>query len=384
MVDMSVKQGSPAGSCVKTILQGLPQGALNCELFSSEWDGAASAPDVHWHGIKAPSKPVAWRYIVFHTRVKRSVAQWLSQRDRSRVLVQATQGQWVGADIVYAHFCHGAYLADLLKQPAWLSPRYVARVITHAFNAWRERLAFEHAKVVVAPSAGLDRELRQHYSLPASKIQVLANPVDVTRFKRPECESRQSLQQRLGLESGRRWLSFMALGDFERKGLGVLLRAWAELDPESREALGLIVIGGQPDEIASFQRLAAEMGLAARVRFVGMQSDVRPYLWASDVFAFPSAYEIFSLAILQAAAAGLPVMVTQRLYGAEEFVEDGFNGWQVSRDVQGVRQALLKIATLMPEALWAMGQNAQQSVAQYSQEAFVQKWRSLYRSLGLE
>ena len=59
-----------------------------------------------------------------------------------------------------------------------------------------------------------------------------------------------------------------------------------------------------------------------------MQSDVRPYLWSSDVFVFPSLYETFSLVTYEAAASGLPIVVSQ-LYGVEDLLRDGDNGFLI-------------------------------------------------------
>ncbi len=382
MVDMAVSATSPAGSCVRTILCGLP-GHIPVSLFSAVWDAGAAAPSVAYHEVPAPQRPVAWRYMVFHTRVAWRLAGWLRGQRPSSVLVQATQGQWVGADIVYAHFCHGAYLPTLWQQAQWTGARFWMRVITHAFNAWRERLAFDRAQVIVAPSWGLKRELMSHYGIDASRIEVLANPVDIDRFTRPGGFDREAARANQRVKSDQILMAFMALGDFERKGLGLVLKGMAACTPEQRQRLALLVIGGHADEIESFTAQARALGLGDQVRFVGMQQDVRPYLWAADVFAFPSAYEIFSLAILQAAAAGLPVLVSQGLYGAEEFVEPGRNGWVAPRTVEGVTAALQDMSQLIPVRLQALSEGARESVQQYSKETFVQRWLALYRRMGL-
>lgn len=383
VIDMAVSVTSPAGSCVRAIVCGL-RSSRSVDLFSSEWDAAASAGGVSYHAVHAPSKPVLLRYLVFHARVASMLRAWLKGRSRGQTLVQATQGQWVGADIVYAHFCHGAYLPSLWQQAQWRSARFWMRVCTHAFNAWRERLAFECAAVVVAPSQGLKRELMAHYGLPSDKIEVLPNPVDIERFARPADLNRTELRHQCGADDGDVLMAFMALGDFERKGLDLVLKAMARFNRGAKGRLRLVVIGGQPAEIAEFQHRAKKLGVADQVRFVGMQKDVRPYLWAADVFAFPSAYEIFSLAILQAAAAGLPVLVSQGLYGAEEFVEPLVNGWVVPRDVAGVEAALQDMLGKTPEGLMQMGDQACATVQQYAKESFVRRWQALYRRMGLE
>ena len=116
------------------------------------------------------------------------------------------------------------------------------------------------------------------------------------------------------------------------------------------------------------------------VRFVGMQADIRPYLWAADATILPSAYETFSLAVFQAAAAGLPPIVSDALYGPDEFVEHEVNGWAVTRSEAGVRAALAD-AIAHVERLPEMSNAAQAAVQPYSQHAFVAKWKSLYAGL---
>ena len=83
---------------------------------------------------------------------------------------------------------------------------------------------------------------------------------------------------------------FVALGQFERKGLPLLMQALATA---GMERVKLIVVGGEADLLARYREQAEKLGIGDRVRFVGMQSDVRPFLWSSDVFVFPSLYETF-------------------------------------------------------------------------------------------
>jgi len=171
-------------------------------------------------------------------------------------------------------------------------------------------------------------------------------------------------------------LGFMALGDFARKGLGLLLAALADLPVAERAALRVLVVGGQAGEIAEFARLAADLGVAALVRFVGLQRDVRPFLWACDVFAFPSAYETFGLAVAQAAAAGLPAMVCDGVHGVEEFIVDGHNGWIIARRHEAI-VAWLGCVLADRAAMPRMGLAAAQSVRPYALPVFQARWSEL-------
>ena len=116
------------------------------------------------------------------------------------------------------------------------------------------------------------------------------------------------------------------------------------------------------------------------MKFVGMQGDVRPYLWSSDVFVFPSLYETFSLVTYEAAAAGLPIVVSQ-LYGVEDLLVDGDNGFLIETSVAGVRQGLERFLGLGGPARYAMGQRARQAASACSEEHFVDASRAFYLNL---
>ena len=374
VVDMAVERRSPAGSCVLAEVRGLAK-SFDITVFSDSCD-AANESGVSWVRVAAPNRPTLFRYLVFHLVMPLRMAVWRLQGGNAAG-VQTTQGQLPGADLVYAHFCHAAYLKGAWRSSTVSGPRRWARWFNHVWNAWYEERAIRAAQLVVVPSLGLQRELITEYPAVAGRILRIPNPVDIERFARPAVFDRVAARHNLGLGDDELVLSFMALGDFARKGLGLLIEALGSLPDADRRALKFVVIGGQPLEMASFKSDAKLQGVGDRLVFVGMQSDVRPFLWLSDAFAFPSAYEIFSLAILQAAAAGLPVLVSARLYGAEEFVVDGENGWVVERNVAGVRNGLLHMQADRPR-MAEMSSASARSVLQYSQGAFEDRWHALY------
>jgi len=118
------------------------------------------------------------------------------------------------------------------------------------------------------------------------------------------------------------------------------------------------------------------------VRFVGMQQDVRPYLWCSDAFLFPSSYESFSLVCFQAAAAGLP-LIASRVYGAEELMIDGRTGWIVERSAKAIAFAIAQALHNRPQ-LAIMGQTARQRSLEYGEPQFCSRWRTLLEKMWAE
>ena len=105
------------------------------------------------------------------------------------------------------------------------------------------------------------------------------------------------------------------------KGVDVAIRALAELP----EGVILWVAGGGRDQ-QSLERLARDLSLRERVRFLGLQRDVSPFMQAADVFVCPSLWgEAAGLVNIEALACGLPSIASQ-VGGIPEIVADGETG----------------------------------------------------------
>jgi len=370
--DLKVTKNSPAGSCVLAEVLGLAD-EFDITVFSDAFDNDETGR-VRWVRVPLPGLPGFLRYMFFNLLAARALRKHSEQRGMPPALIQATQGQFIGADICYPHFCHQAYLRYQWQFQKAHGLRRLARWITHHYNATTERLAFLRAALVVSPSLGLARELTETYPFLGNNICTIPNPVSVESFARPEKHDRTPLLAQLGLPVEGRVLCFAALGDFSRKGLGILLEALAGIDDQS---VRLLVVGGNAGEITEFTSLARHLGVAHRVAFAGFQGDVRPYLWAADLFVLPSSYEIFPLVVMQAMAAGVPAIVT-RLHGVEEYAVHGENAWIVERNPGAVRAAIID-ALSDENRLQAARAAASRSVNRYDNAYFVEAWRKCMR-----
>lgn len=370
--DLNVTKNSPAGSCVLAEVLGLAD-EFDITVFSDAFDNDSTGR-VRWVKVPLPAKPGVLRYMFFALLAPRALRKHIAQRGSTPILIQATQGQFIGADICYAHFCHRSYLQHQWQFQKATGLRRFVRWVTHNYNATTERLSFIKAALVVTPSRGLVAELTQTYPFLQSRVIAIPNPVDVKSFSRPEGFDRGPLLTQLGMPIYARVLCFAALGDFSRKGLSVLLEALAGINDLS---VRLLVVGGNAGEIAEFSAQAQQLGVAGRVVFAGFQSDVRPYFWASDLFVLPSLYETFALVVMQAMAAGVPAVVT-RLHGVEDYAVQGENAWFVERNPDAVRAAVNAVLG-DEELLQAARVAASQTVGRYDRAHFVEAWRKCMR-----
>jgi glycosyltransferase involved in cell wall biosynthesis len=185
---------------------------------------------------------------------------------------------------------------------------------------------------------------------------------------------RDAIREELGASSDDVLVLFVALGHFERKGLPQLLEAMTSTASKVR----LAVVGGTRDLVNAYRSRADRLSLSSRVTFVGMKRDVRPYLWGADAFVFPSSYEVFPLALYQAAAARLPLILTP-LPGAVPFFRNEEHGLAISREPEDIARALTKLADMPSGARRRLGANARHAVEGLDTAGFADAWRAVYR-----
>ncbi|MEM9832810.1 MAG: glycosyltransferase family 4 protein [Bacteroidota bacterium] len=301
----------------------------------------------------------------------------IKQTNGDKIIVQAAGGQYTECHICYTQFCHVAYLDRHWHKVDVKGIRKLLRRLNHSFNAWKEKAAYQNAKLIVVTSQGLKKEIEEYYPGTTEKIVAISNPVDTNGFNHnPEVGSSQ--RGVLGFDKDDIVIAFAALGDFERKGLGLLLEALSIIR-KYKLNYKILVIGGRVPEISLFKNKATLLEVSDQVVFVGFQKDIRPYLWASNMFSLPSIYETFSLVCMQAAAARLPLLVTN-FNGADEYVVDNQNGWFVERSASAI-SAKLRSIYAVKVALNKMGVSAEKTAHLYSQEIFQGRWLKFYNTL---
>jgi len=152
---------------------------------------------------------------------------------------------------------------------------------------------------------------------PAQRIQTLYNRIDVEALQASQV-SRDEARQTLGL-SAQAWI----VGNVGRlhpdKDQATLLQGFAAALPYLPSDAQVVILGSGRLE-QDLKELARELGIGDRVLFLGQVPDARRYFRAFDVFALSSDHEPFGMVLLEAMAAGVPLLATA-CGGAREVVE---------------------------------------------------------------
>ena len=204
----------------------------------------------------------------------------------------------------------------------------------------------EASKKIVAVSRRVKDEVVRHYGVPAEKIVVIHNAVDGAEFK-PSAEARGLIRNQIGLADSDYMLLFVGSG-FRRKGLAAAIRA--------------------VDRVPSARLVVAGEGRApshARVLMLGRRTDVAHLYAAADAFIFPTLYDPFPNAVIEAMASGLPVIVS-RVAGVSEIISDDSIVVENPRDVDELAAAVRKLED--PAVRKPMGDAARRKAQQHPLE----------------
>lgn len=172
---------------------------------------------------------------------------------------------------------------------------------------------------ILAISEMVRGQILARYGLRPEDVETLYPGVDAERF-RPDPAARASVRAERSIPPDAAVAVFLG-SDYRRKGLDTFLAALARLP----DAHGLVIGSERPARVERFRADARSAGLAERVHFLGVRPDPQRFLAAADVLLFPSRFDAFGSAVLEALACGVPALVSHRA-GAAELVAEGETG----------------------------------------------------------
>lgn len=192
----------------------------------------------------------------------------------------------------------------------------------------------------------VEGHIRRYYPVDPGRIRVIYNGVDLERF---QPERKRWIEERRRSElgvTGELVILFVA-HNFRLKGLHCLIRAVGEA-AKVKGGCQVWVLGRGKEE--PYRRLAAKLGCADNLRFLGGQAAVEEYYGAADLLVHPTFYDPSANVCLEAMASGLPV-ITTRYNGVSELLVDGGLGEWVLDDPSDAPLLGEKIRQLSDEEL---------------------------------
>lgn len=232
-----------------------------------------------------------------------------------------------------------------------------------ALRHWLERRGAARHEAIVTVSDSIRDYVVRDVGIGADKVTTIYNGIPDVPVPQPP------------LRGGR--LFFTAGRLAAVKNHAMMLRAFAQLHRQRAEVR--LQIAGDGPERARLEALAAELGVADAVQFLGFRHNVTELMLAADVFLMSSHYEGISIALLEAMNCRLPVVAT-RVGGVPETVADGQTGLLVpDDDAAAMAAAMARLADdpALRQRLGDAGQAWQRG--RFSIEATAQRYQQLYQ-----
>lgn len=299
------------------------------------------------------------------------------QREMGKdAIIHSTGANVIGADLISMHFipadwlpmliCHGdKNWRDWLKVPIYLLA---------AFLEWIQRSLDDHSHFhVVSQSLG-DSLVRK--GIKPERITVIPTPYNAAKFHIEARHQHRDLSRaELGFKDSDIVFSFVSQGNYHRKGIRTAAKI-VKLLRERGHPVHLLVIGGKGP---SWQRMKDQLAHAypestAWLHITGFVPDLVHAMAASDAFLLPSLYEGFAAVEVEAAAMGLPLLLTSHP-GVEMILKEDVNGWLIDHCPE---KAAARIEQVIQRIRPFESANVGDAI---TLDVWQQRYKSLYRKL---
>lgn len=275
-------------------------------------------------------EPARHRLVEEARRLGADAEQWDGSAIISpRILGRLTQELLGGFDLLHTHDPKSNLVGLLAARQARVPT--VATVHLHDTCTPRGRMfrvldlqTLRFFPKIIAVSRAVREELVAAH-LPAERIQVVHNGVDVARFAKGAADRAAIWRERQGGGQGGTIIS--TVGRLTpQKGIHTFLQA-ARLIIQKQPNVRFWVVGSGPLR-GDLEAVARSLGIDAAVQFLGHQRDIPAIVAASDILAVPSVREGLPMVVLEALALARPV-VASAVGGISEIIEDGVSGWLI-------------------------------------------------------
>lgn len=286
-------------------------------------------------------------------------------------------------DIVHAHK-YGSAVHAIVWSPIHKRPKIIAHLHTKLstlgrVQQWLVKYVCNHVdKVLVVSNADLVEHERICGIYPP-RIRALPNGIDITERS---AKGRDCIRKELGL--GQDEFVAVCVGRVDHhKGYHHLIACAAELSAADLQPLHIVIAGDTPDHklYRELLEMVEQHGLKEQVTFLGYRRDIPDILAAADVFIMPSVVECLPVALLEALAAGIPVIATY-VGGIPEVLDNGRYGLLVHPgDPHALRAALSAVMNDYQSSLTTARAAMIDIRSRYSLQSMASSMEAVYQEL---
>jgi UDP-glucose:(heptosyl)LPS alpha-1,3-glucosyltransferase len=334
-------------------------------VFANQWTPGTGS--IRYHKIPIISFPKFLTTMSFACFAGREIAKMDFD-------IVHTHDRIFNADIYSMHgIPHRTWVYDIRKKKRMslfdLGTQWVEKKLVANSNC-RKFLAVSHLTK--------DKFLQEYGTVHANQVEIIHPGVDITRFQKyQKAHCRKEIRKRFGIGQDEIVLLFASM-NFDIRGLDLLINGLARLKlkrPESKITLFAVGKGNE----RRYRMLARDLGIEERIIFNGIadtETLEKIYL-ACDMFSILSQFDTFSITVLEAMAASLPVIISSNV-GAKDLIREGINGFVID-EINNPDKVANKIEMLLDRPVRErMAAEALQTASLLSWPAAAKKVEAVY------
>jgi glycosyltransferase involved in cell wall biosynthesis len=274
-------------------------------------------------------------------------------------------------DIVHTHLfgadVYGRLAARLAGVPVIVSTEHNLNFNENFPRKFAKFLTAKLSDRVIAVSRAVKEYLINKEGVASAKIDVVYNGIDVNAFSFPERNYENNGKLIIG-----------ALGRLaKQKGFDKLIGALSGVDGNWQ-----CLIAGEGMEGEKLQNLINVLGMAGKIKLVGVEDNAPEFLRQLDIFVMPSRWEGLGLALLEAGASGLPV-IASRVDGLKELIDDGVDGFLFSDEAEFKEKIALLLADADLRKKFGLAWK-EKVETNFSLEKMIAAYEKIYQDLSLK
>ncbi len=281
--------------------------------------------------------------------------------------------------LIHAHLPWAGFVSRLIHSKTGIPVIYTEHNlqeryhrITKLINKW----SFNFQALAIGVSEDVTQSI-VHNINPTISCKTILNGVDIQSFQRNNPEQRSAIRKQYGIPEDALLIGTVAVFRFQKR-----LDKWLEILNESiiknPNIYGIIVGAGilEPEIYAKHK----ELNLEGKVFFTGIQTNVKPYYEAIDIFMMSSSFEGLPIALLEAMSMGCAIVSTDA-GGIKEVIQNNENGILVAvENWEMLSNSIVELA-LNPKQLLNFQSEARKRVVEdFSIKAMVKQLENLYKS----
>lgn len=266
-------------------------------VYTMHWEG--ETPDGFAIHIVTPR---GWTN---HARSRDFARQVMAQLAAEECDLVVGFSRMPGLDVYYA--ADSCYREKVLSNRPFLS-RLSGRFRVYSAMERAVFAAGSHTEILLIAESEKAKFIR-HYGTPEERFHLLPPGIEKNRVAPPDApQIREALRKEFGLDS-EQFMLLLIGSRFRTKGVDRAVRALSALPQPLKERTGLYIVG--QDKPDSYLKLARRLGVEKNIHFLGGRSDIPRFLLGADLLIHPAYIENTGTVLIEAIAAGLPILASQ-------------------------------------------------------------------------